>query len=84
MKWQVYILRSKKDGKFYVGMSQNPTKRLEQHNAGKTPSTRHRKPFELCYQESHDSRKQARQREKFLKSYSGADEKQRLVNYIGE
>lgn len=82
--WHIYILRSLKDQGLYVGMSQNPAKRLAQHNAGKTFSTRSRRPFELCYQELHASRELARQREKYLKSYNGASEKQRLVNNIGE
>lgn len=83
MTWFVYILRSKKDHGLYVGISQNPAKRLLQHNAGKTFSTKSRRPFDLCYQELCRSREQARQREKYLKSYSGADEKQRLIN-LGE
>lgn len=84
MRWFVYILKSVKDQGLYVGMSQNPEKRLAQHNAGKTPSTRLRRPFVLCYQEQCSSREQARQREKYLKSYSGASEKQQLANNIGE
>jgi putative endonuclease len=84
MTWFVYILQSQKDNCLYVGISRNPEKRLQQHNAGKTFSTRNRRPFELRYTEKHDSLHQARQREKFLKSYSGASEKQKLANNTGE
>jgi putative endonuclease len=84
MKHFLYILKSKKDNELYIGISQDPERRLVRHNTGKTFSTRHRRPFELIYQEVHASRELARQREKFLKSYAGVDEKRRLVNNIGE
>jgi hypothetical protein len=32
--YYVYVLRSEKDGKFYVGYTNNVRKRLEQHNSG--------------------------------------------------
>lgn len=83
MTWFVYILKSKKDHGLYVGISQNPQKRLIQHNSGKTISTRNRKPFELCHSEASISLSEARQREIYLKSYNGADEKKKLAN-IGE
>jgi putative endonuclease len=31
--WNFYILKSERHGKFYVGISQNPTKRFQQHNS---------------------------------------------------
>ncbi|TDI73516.1 MAG: hypothetical protein E2O87_05090 [Bacteroidetes bacterium] len=32
----VYVIRSKKDGRFYVGMTQNVEKRILEHNSGRT------------------------------------------------
>jgi len=49
MSYYVYVLISKKDLGFYVGISKNPEKRLKGHNAGDTKSTRGRRPFELIY-----------------------------------
>ena len=59
-------------------------KRLKQHNSGKTASTKSRKPFILVYTEIHNSRKDARQREIYLKSYAGVQEKRKILKNIGE
>ncbi|MCX5716181.1 MAG: GIY-YIG nuclease family protein, partial [Candidatus Omnitrophica bacterium] len=40
----MYVLRSKKDNKFYTGHTQDLDNRLLEHNEGKVKSTRHRKP----------------------------------------
>jgi len=45
--WYVYILRSQKDGKFYVGSTSDLIRRLREHNEGSCESTRHRRPIEL-------------------------------------
>ena len=47
----VYILQSGKDGSFYTGMTENLSRRVHEHNAGHTPSTRHKAPFKLVHQE---------------------------------
>ncbi|HDP69106.1 MAG TPA: hypothetical protein ENN20_11515 [Candidatus Marinimicrobia bacterium] len=36
----VYILHSEKDGGFYIGYTANLSRRVQQHNAGKTRSLR--------------------------------------------
>ena len=33
LMWYLYILKSERHGKFYVGISQNPVKRFQQHNS---------------------------------------------------
>ncbi len=67
MYW-VYILRSQKDNKFYIGHTNNLERRLEEHNSGKDKSTSWRKPFELYYSEQFDNRKEAVRREMFFKN----------------
>ena len=69
----VYALQSKKDGNLYIGISASPEKRLMEHNAGMTRSTKSRRPFVLIYKESCVSQKAAREREKLLKSGSGRE-----------
>lgn len=71
----VYILVSLKDNKFYTGISNNPARRLREHNLGKdsTPSTKHRGPFKTVYLEKVPDRKEARLREKYLKSGCGRE-----------
>lgn len=47
-----YVIRSRKDHKFYTGTTADLRKRFSEHNEGKVPSTKNRGPFELIYYES--------------------------------
>jgi len=69
--YYTYVLLSEKDGDFYTGLTGDLKKRLELHNAGEVPSTRHRRPFHLVYYEACLSRQDAAAREKYLKSGMG-------------
>ena len=69
--YSVYVLRSKTDGKRYVGMTTDWLRRLKEHNEGKVFSTKGRVPFVLVYREDLNSVKEARSREKYLKSAAG-------------
>jgi putative endonuclease len=69
--YYVYVLKSKKDGNFYVGCTGNLRKRFSEHNNGDVPSSRHRLPFELVYYEASRSRSDALHREKYLKTTYG-------------
>ena len=67
----VYVLISDKDMSQYVGMSENPDKRLNEHNAGKVKSTKSKIPWRIVHLESFENRIEARTREKYLKSAAG-------------
>ncbi|MBX2945938.1 MAG: GIY-YIG nuclease family protein [Cyclobacteriaceae bacterium] len=69
--WTVYVLRSLKSNKRYVGMTQNLTHRLQQHNSGKSKFTSGHMPWVIIYTENHPSTEAARKREKYLKSAAG-------------
>jgi putative endonuclease len=69
----VYVIRSQVDGRFYVGMTANVTKRVDEHNAGRTKSTKGYKPWDLVFIEVYPSRSEARIREKYLKGGSGKE-----------
>ena len=73
MKYYVYAIKSEKDGRIYVGISSNVDRRLEEHNRGKTRSTKGYLPWFLIYMESADDRIAARRREKYLKSGVGKE-----------
>ena len=83
-KYFVYVLLSLKDGRYYIGCTnQLPEERLQQHNAGSTESTRNRRPFELIYFEMYLVKADALGREKFLKGGSGHTYlKKQLKNYF--
>ena len=63
----VYILKSKKDKKLYIGYTNDLRKRLKEHNLGLVRSTKSRKPFHLVYCEAYTSKQDAVQREHNLK-----------------
>ena len=67
----IYVMRSKKDGKWYTGFAQNLRKRFKEHNENKVFSTKGRGPFELIYYEASINEQDARIREKYLKSGFG-------------
>ena len=69
--YYTYVLRSKKDGKWYTGYAGDLRKRFREHNAGEVRSTKGRGPFELMYYEACLSKEDARRREKYLKSGMG-------------
>jgi putative endonuclease len=67
----VYVLRSAKDGQFYVGLTRDLRERLQMHNSGKVPSTKGRTPLELVYWEGGLNEHDAALREKYLKTAWG-------------
>jgi len=66
-----YILKSEKDGRWYTGTTNNLRKRFQEHNNDKVISTKGRGPFKLIYYEGCINRKDAYDREKYLKSGTG-------------
>ncbi len=73
MNYYAYVLESLKNGKWYTGHTQNLTKRLIQHNKGKTKSTKANLPYKILYYELCTSRMEASDREKFFKTGSGRE-----------
>jgi putative endonuclease len=69
--YYVYVLRSAKDGQFYVGLTKNLQRRLLAHNNRQVTSTQKRVPLELIYWEGCLSEADAAGREKYLKSAWG-------------
>jgi putative endonuclease len=70
----VYVLISLRDRKLYVGFTGNLEKRIKEHNAGKSSSTKDRLPVELIYYEVYITKHEAERREKFLKGGNGRDQ----------
>jgi putative endonuclease len=71
MMHYIYVLRSIKDGRFYVGYTMDLERRLTEHNAGKVLSTKNRKPFKLVYYEACRHQENALRREQYLKTTYG-------------
>jgi putative endonuclease len=81
--YYVYVLRSKKDNKNYVGYTENLKLRFELHKKGIVDSTKNRRPLKLIYYEACLNQQDATHREKYLKTYHGKMFiKQRIKSYL--
>ena len=68
MEYVVYILRSKRTGRYYCGQTSRLYERFLEHNRGETRSLRRGIPWELIWWEYHESRSSAMRRERYIKS----------------
>ena len=68
MSYFVYILRSQKDGRYYVGSTQDLSQRLRRHNEGRSKYTKAKRPWEMVYSEELQDRSSAIQRELEIKN----------------
>ena len=67
----VYVLESLKDGKLYIGWTDNLKERLKEHEKGKVFSTKSRLPIRLIYFEACLSKGATIKREKYFKTGFG-------------
>ncbi len=70
--WYVYILRSKTHSRAaYIGLTQDLRKRIADHNAGRSPSTKKLKPWCLTLYLAFADKSKAERFEKYLKTGAG-------------
>ena len=69
--YYTYVLKSKKDTRFYTGWTDNLKSRILAHNSGKVSSTASRRPFVLVYYEACQDKVKAIKREKYFKTGYG-------------
>jgi putative endonuclease len=67
MAYYVYVLRSEKDGSFYIGHTADLDERIQRHNHGKSSYTKAKAPWKLIYQEVFTTRSEAMKREREIK-----------------
>ena len=77
----VYVLRSRPTGRYYVGICSNPAIRLQQHNSGKTRSTKAYAPWEMLCAVPYDSREDAATVERKLKA---AKSRNVIAQYVAQ
>ncbi len=70
--YQVYVLQNA-DGRFYIGISDDVSSRLAQHNSGVSTWTRSRGPWNLVWTSPPISLTEARKLENFLKRQKGGE-----------
>ncbi len=78
--YYLYILKSRSANWYYVGITDNVSRRIFEHNKGKTKSTKAFVPLDLVYSESYDNKTNCRKREIFLKKNHAA--KKALIEKI--
>ncbi|MFA5021613.1 MAG: GIY-YIG nuclease family protein [Patescibacteria group bacterium] len=69
--YYTYILKSEKDGKLYVGYTDDLDKRFTEHQKGLVKSTAERRPLRLVYYEACLDKNKALKREKYFKTGFG-------------
>lgn len=77
----VYILFSFKDRKLYIGYTENFESRVNEHQKGKVKATKFRLPLVLIYYEAFTNKKDAKAREKFLKSGFGRSQLKKALQH---
>jgi putative endonuclease len=80
MMYFVYAISSITRNYVYVGLTDNPERRIMQHNLGYERTTKPYRPFKVILIESFPSRIEARAREKYLKTSSGKRYLRSLLN----
>jgi len=73
MTYFVYAIKSLTKNYIYVGLTNNLTRRFNQHNQGREKTTRLYRPFKVILIEDFDTRIKARNKEKHYKSGCGKE-----------
>lgn len=67
----VYVLKSLHKNFIYIGYTENLRQRFEEHNSGKSKSTKPHSPFDLIHYEAYKNMADAKRREVYLKTNRG-------------
>jgi len=73
MFYYVYVLKSLKDGKIYIGKTKDLKERIEYHNKGLVKATKNRRPLKLVYFEVYTNKEKWHKQELFYKSGIGRE-----------
>ena len=85
MYYYAYLLENQNDRSWYIGMTSNLKRRLEEHQTGRgCRTTKLKTNWKLIYFEGYLLKEDATGRERFLKGGSGRKYlKKQLKNYLG-
>jgi putative endonuclease len=78
----LYVLQSIQTGKYYIGSCKDLTARLKKHNSGNVKSTKPYKPWKIIYSQVYNTRAQAMNREKYLKSLKKRSALEKVIGPI--
>jgi putative endonuclease len=66
--YHTYIIFSASLNKFYVGATEDLTRRLQEHNTGRSPYTKTGHPWQLVWSKKYTSRSEALAEERKIKA----------------
>lgn len=75
----VYILQSEKNGRYYIGSTNDLERRLSEHNAGKTKSLKYILPLKLIFKKEYKILIDARRMELHLKKLKSRAILERII-----
>jgi putative endonuclease len=78
MAYRVYVIQNR-EGKFYIGLSVDVDRRIDQHNIGDSRWTRGKGPWILMWQSEEMNLSDARKLELLLKRQKGGDGFYRMI-----
>ena len=81
MIYRVYVVQNRA-GKFYIGLSDDVERRIEQHNTGVSKWTRGKGPWTLIWQSGDMNLSDARKLELSLKRQKGGDGFYRIIGKV--
>ncbi len=82
--YYLYILKSNKSHKYYIGCTDNPNRRITEHNSGLSKYTKVGIPWILVYTECYNTLSEARIREIQVKNWKKRKSIERLIDYNKE
>lgn len=76
----VYVLKSLKDGNYYIGQTNNIESRIRLHFCGKVPSTKDRRPLKLVGYKTFKTRSESMWMEHKMKNHG--DQKKKFIGSL--
>lgn len=80
MPFHTYILESRSSNRLYIGQTNNLEDRLKRHNNNENRATKNRGPWKLVFSQSFNSRSEAVQLERKLKTWKNSKKVKDWVN----
>ena len=79
MKAYVYILKSVKTEKYYIGCTFDYNKRLKEHNSGFSASTKSMRPWKIMFTQTYSTLSEARKIELWIKKQKSKEFVEKLI-----
>lgn len=79
MKNVVYILKSLKNDRYYIGSTNDLTRRFSEHTNGRSKYTKNVLPLELLFSQEFDTLTDARKMERRLKNFKNKEIIERII-----